>query len=322
MSQSIDSPLLSICIPTWNRAGSLRKTIDSLVSVLPELPEGSIELCLSDNASSDETSAVILEAENLRIPVHTARMTENFGFSVNYWSAASLATGRFTWITGDDDRFDVDGLISLVSALSECREDLLLLGSAPWKKETETLADQFIDGIGGYLRKLGIFHASFIGNSVFSTKSLHAYLRHEATLASAYPHMAPIFGLLRHGSSRFLNLCPLIIDDTSRSWYARQPLLTSVDMARLVTDLAFTGAQYPLVTRLGIYILLLRSLPRAVTRVTRNVFEIDPANPYQSISSGNLIDCYRAVPLAGTVACFIARLTHLAVNIFPHRIAD
>ena len=92
MSQSIESPLLSICIPTWNRARSLRKTIGSLVSVLPELPEGSIELCLSDNASSDETSAVILEAENLRIPIRAARMTKNLAFSGNYWAVASLAS--------------------------------------------------------------------------------------------------------------------------------------------------------------------------------------------------------------------------------------
>lgn len=312
-------PLLSICIPTWNRAESLSETLDSLASILPTLPSGSVELCLSDNASTDDTPRIVQEAKSLACIVRTKRLSENVSFSSNYWSAASLASGRYTWITGDDDQFDIGGLMSLVITLSDCRDDLLFLNSSPWKEETRTLEDQPINGIEEYLAKLGIFHASFIGNSVFSTASLHEYLNYQATLASAYPQMASVFGILASSRCLFLNVRPVIIDDSMRSWRERQPLLTSIDMARLASDLAFGGGSCGLATRARTYSILMRSLPRAVSRATRGITAIDSFNPYQSLSARNILQCYNGVPLAGPVACLVAAVCRIAAGIRPER---
>ncbi|MES2467252.1 MAG: glycosyltransferase family 2 protein [Verrucomicrobiota bacterium] len=307
-------PLLSICIPTWNRAASLRKTLASFAAALPRLPAGAVELCLSDNGSTDETAAVISDFRAPGILFRHTRLPENSGFSGNYWSVASLATGKFSWITGDDDACDPDALAALVAKLSQVESDLVFINCAPWKTGVKSLTNRAIDGLGAYFSTLGVFHGSFIGNTVFATASLQVYDRDPHTFASAYPHMAPIFGLLRQGSARFLNLSPLIVDDSSRSWRARQPLFTAVDMARLATDLAFTGALCPVTPRLNVYILLLRSVPRAVFRVSHGDITIDPANPYQSITAKNLMACYRALPLAGPAACVLALVSRLAAR--------
>jgi hypothetical protein len=307
-------PLLSICIPTWNRAASLRRTLASLAAALPRLPAGAVELCLSDNASTDETAAVISDFSAPRILFQHTRLPENSGFSGNYWSVASLATGKFSWITGDDDAFDPDALAALVANLSQVEADLVFINCAPWKAGVKSLQNRAIDGLGAYFSILGVFHGSFIGNTMFATARLRVYDRDPHTFASAYPHMAPIFGLLRQGSARFLNLSPLIIDDSSRSWRARQPLLTAVDMARLATDLAFTGTHCPLAIRLNVYILLLRSVPRAVIRVHHRVITIDSTNPYQSLAAPNLMACYRSLPLAGHAACILALVARLAAR--------
>ena len=315
MSPSNTSPLLSICIPTWNRAESLQKTIDSLASVLSDLPEGSIELCLSDNASSDETSIIFLEAENLRIPVRTARLTKNVAFSGNYWSVASLATGRFTWITGDDDAFDSQGLAKLVRILAETSDDLILINSSPWKNEVKSLSDRVVNGLEDYFSTFGIFHASFIGNSVFSSAALQPFFGHSATLESAYPHMVPVFGIASSGRTRFVNIRPVIVNDSRRSWRARQPLLTAIDMARLATDFAFVNSSCSRATCARIYLILIRSLPRAVFRSSRGTIIIDNANPYQSLTAKNLIGCYRALPLVGPAACLIALLSRISAKL-------
>lgn len=47
-------PLVSICIPTYNRAEQLRITIESIM-VQPEFREGKVEIVISDNASDDDT---------------------------------------------------------------------------------------------------------------------------------------------------------------------------------------------------------------------------------------------------------------------------
>lgn len=50
-------PLVSICIPTYNRAEYLKETIESIV-VQPEFKSGEVEIVISDNASIDSTKDV------------------------------------------------------------------------------------------------------------------------------------------------------------------------------------------------------------------------------------------------------------------------
>ena len=50
-------PLVSICIPTYNRAEYLKQTIESIVCQ-PEFQSGEVEIVVSDNASTDNTRGV------------------------------------------------------------------------------------------------------------------------------------------------------------------------------------------------------------------------------------------------------------------------
>lgn len=52
-----DKPLVSICIPTYNRAEYLKTTLDSIVCQ-PEFKAGMVEVVISDNCSTDNTEAV------------------------------------------------------------------------------------------------------------------------------------------------------------------------------------------------------------------------------------------------------------------------
>ena len=270
------------------------------------MPPGLLELCVSDNGSDDGTQAVIAGFAADGLSVRCTRLDENAGFSANFWSAARLASGKFVWITGDDDAFDGPGMNRLLTCLEKFDGDLAFINNAPWKASAKSLADKPVNGLEGYFEDLGLFHGSFIGNTVYRTASLLATPDTGRTMASAYPHMSPVLHLLQTGRCGFFNLKTVRIDDSSRSWRVRQPLLTAVDMARLVTDLAFTRTRCRLITRLGIYARLMRSLPRAIHRAGTLAIAIDPANPYQSLSLGNIIHCYRASHIAWPVACLAA----------------
>ena len=50
-------PLVSICIPTYNRAEYLKETIESII-MQPEFQSGEVEIVVSDNASTDATNDV------------------------------------------------------------------------------------------------------------------------------------------------------------------------------------------------------------------------------------------------------------------------
>ena len=53
-------PLVSICIPTYNRAEYLQQTIESIICQ-PEFKSGEVEIVVSDNASTDNTNGVCIQ---------------------------------------------------------------------------------------------------------------------------------------------------------------------------------------------------------------------------------------------------------------------
>lgn len=54
----MEKPLLSLCIPTYNRSQYLKKCIDSIICQ-EEFLNGKVEIVISDNASEDDTREVV-----------------------------------------------------------------------------------------------------------------------------------------------------------------------------------------------------------------------------------------------------------------------
>ena len=52
------TPLLSICVPTYNRSRYLASLLEGLVAQIGDFPHP-FELVISDNASTDDTPAVV-----------------------------------------------------------------------------------------------------------------------------------------------------------------------------------------------------------------------------------------------------------------------
>jgi glycosyltransferase involved in cell wall biosynthesis len=94
-------PLLSICVPTFNRAEHLNRLLAS-ISKEREGVERLVEVCISDNASTDRTQGIIREWKK-KMPLSSGRNPKNFGFDVNIVKVTRLAHGRFVWYIGDDD---------------------------------------------------------------------------------------------------------------------------------------------------------------------------------------------------------------------------
>ena len=82
-------PVISICIPTYNRSRMLAELLDSIVA--QELPDD-IEVIVSDDASSDDT-AEIAEAYSRSIKNYTfIRQPVNLGMDRNFRAVTSAAS--------------------------------------------------------------------------------------------------------------------------------------------------------------------------------------------------------------------------------------
>lgn len=109
-------PSVSVCIPTYNRAGMLRESIESVLAQSFE----DYELIVSDNASEDETEEVVRSYNDRRIQY--TRNDRNIGQQDNWNRCFSLARGEYIAPLPDDDLMLPENLEEKVAVLSKSPE--------------------------------------------------------------------------------------------------------------------------------------------------------------------------------------------------------
>jgi glycosyltransferase involved in cell wall biosynthesis len=123
---SAHAPFFSIVIPTYNRAGLLRRVLRSLQDQKFE----DVEIIVSDNASTDDTPAVVREFGYEELQYY--RQESNIGPAANFESALSHARGCYVIFHQDDDLLHPEFLRRAYSALVG-RPEVVIYGSAVWK---------------------------------------------------------------------------------------------------------------------------------------------------------------------------------------------
>jgi abequosyltransferase len=99
------TPIISFCIPTYNREKYLARSIDAIVSQLTNQLKYRVELVVSDNGSTDLTKKIV-EDYILSRPDHKIRLvsnTINIGMDGNFLNCFRNAKGKFVCLVSDDD---------------------------------------------------------------------------------------------------------------------------------------------------------------------------------------------------------------------------
>jgi glycosyltransferase involved in cell wall biosynthesis len=122
-------PLLSVTIPTYNRARYLAELLETLLPQLAGVPADVAELVISDNASEDDTAAMIAGFQARGLPCRYVRNEVNRGSDANFLQCLNLARGQYAWVLGDDDLLMPNTIASLLSLLAEGEYDLVHLSS-------------------------------------------------------------------------------------------------------------------------------------------------------------------------------------------------
>jgi abequosyltransferase len=107
------APLLTIAIPTRNRALYLRENLIQLKKELSNIHDEVVELIVSDNCSTDETEEVVKSFVGNEFNILYVRNEQDIGWGRNFLQCFNLARGTYVLILGDDDFF-VDGALPLL----------------------------------------------------------------------------------------------------------------------------------------------------------------------------------------------------------------
>jgi glycosyltransferase involved in cell wall biosynthesis len=119
------SKLLTIAIPTFNRADALDQQLSWLVRAIAGF-EAECEILVSDNGSSDRTPAVIHHWQGKLPSLQSIRHPENVGVLKNVAGCLRAATTKYVWTIGDDDPIQ-DRAVPYVLEQIKQHDDLSLL---------------------------------------------------------------------------------------------------------------------------------------------------------------------------------------------------
>ena len=208
------APILSICIPTYNRAETLEVLLQSIFA---DTRKNDIEVIVSDNASTDSTSALMtaLQERGMKISYH--RNDSNIGIDRNFLRAVELAKGDYAVLVGSDDEFP-PGSISQILLLLESRPDLLFYNRIECDSEMRRIGvsayvpsvmsastyDLVSDHtVADYINSCASIAGcgSFISSSVFRRDRWAAVVLPETLMGLLYPHVAKFMNIISNGAT-------------------------------------------------------------------------------------------------------------------------
>lgn len=107
--------MISICIPTYNRAATLAKAIASAQAQR----HVDIEIVVLDNHSSDGTEAMVRGAARADPRIRLLRQSENVGLARNFSACIAEARGEYVKFLCDDDLLEPDCAAKLLQIMSQ-----------------------------------------------------------------------------------------------------------------------------------------------------------------------------------------------------------
>ncbi len=99
----LDTLILSIAIPTYNRSKSLNMLLQSICQQIDNNTQNKLEVLIFDNCSEDDTETIAKKFTASHHYIRYVRNKTNIGSDNNFTKAFWSARGRYLWMIGDDE---------------------------------------------------------------------------------------------------------------------------------------------------------------------------------------------------------------------------
>ena len=153
--------LLSICVPTFNRAAILKDTIDSYVND-PAFDER-VEIVISDNCSTDPTMSVVSEYTGRYGNIRYNRLPENIGADMNMCTVLSMGEGLYLKLMNDTAMMKpgvLKGMLEKLETAKGTQEPLFFYQNIPFLNSDRTVSCSDLNDLVSNVS----FHITWISN--------------------------------------------------------------------------------------------------------------------------------------------------------------
>ncbi len=223
----MNTPRLSICIATLNRAAYIGETLESIVSQITD----EVELVIVDGASTDNTEEIVRGFQTRCPQLRYVRLEKKGGVDQDYARTVELAQGEYCWLFTDDDLL-APGAVAAVLAATRKDYSLIIVNAEVRTPElgvclqarriileqdriyrpVEADQQQLLADAGVYL--------SFIGGVVMK-RSVWNQRNKEKYFGSLFIHMGVIFQAPLPGDTLLIAQPWIIIRYGNAQWTSR-----------------------------------------------------------------------------------------------------
>lgn len=162
-------PLVSICIPTYNRSDCLRQTLESIICQ-KEFFEKKVEVVINDNASTDETESIGKLYSKKYKGIYYFRNFRNVA-DKNFPIALSRAHGKLRKLNNDTAVFRNDALSYLCDMEQKYDQERPLLffsNGLTIGQDKEVIKDQVLD-FSSFMRTISYWVTWIASFSIWDT---------------------------------------------------------------------------------------------------------------------------------------------------------
>ena len=165
-----EQPLLSICIPTYNRGEIVYEGVLHALGFLSE----EIEVVVLDNHSPDSTEELLSAIADPRF--HYYKNDENIG-AANLLAVMRKASGKYTLLISDEDDIEYEGIEKLLLLLKGKQEFSLVYGSVLMYGEPYRTYQESIIHKKGYEAVKAIYMEAYMSGIVYNREILLDIIR-------------------------------------------------------------------------------------------------------------------------------------------------
>lgn len=129
--------VLTIAIPTYNRAKFLDVCLESINTQMTPSLGKDIEILIFDNNSTDETTSIVNKYEKMGLILNYTKNETNIGPDLNIMNCLFHASSKYVQVLGDDDSWVYGSLLKIVEILKNEEYGIVHLRSTNNEKEID-----------------------------------------------------------------------------------------------------------------------------------------------------------------------------------------
>jgi len=219
--------ILSICIPTYNRAEYIGEAIESILQQITPDIKDKVEICISDNASTDNTEKIVKKYQEKNIcKIIYHKNEKNIGADRNFLKVIEIANGEYCWWLVSIDKLIPRSIDKILDEIKNNGSDIYLfnreeypldfskkIADSNWFTLTKDKEFDFNKiEVADYLKYVnelgGIF--SYISSIVFKKINWDKVKEKEKFIGTFYSHVYIMVNILKQKTKMKILLKPLV----------------------------------------------------------------------------------------------------------------